>query len=289
MKGIILAGGSATRLYPLTKTISKQILPVYDKPMIYYPLSVLLMLGIRDILIISTSRDINFFTNLLGDGSFIGVNISYKIQYEPKGIADAFIVGKDFIQGEKVALILGDNIFYGHKLEEILNNASKFDDGAVLFGYQVNNPTAYGVVEIDHNGNALSIEEKPNYPKSNFAVPGLYFYDHHVVEFAESLTPSPRGEIEVTDINKIYLKRKMLKVVTLEKGIAWLDTGTPENLMEASSFVSNVQKRQGMYVSCIEEIAFLKGFISQEQLLKLSDGGNTAYAKYLKELIQNNQ
>jgi len=289
MKGIILAGGSGTRLYPITHTISKQLLPVYDKPMIYYPLSVLLLTGIRDILIISTPRDISRFEELLGDGSFIGANISYKIQDEPKGIAEAFIIGKDFIGNDDIVLILGDNIFYGHGIGELLNNAKNNlrDNFATIFGYYVSDPQRYGVVEFDKNGNVVSIEEKPKQPKSNFAVVGLYFYPCDVVKIASGLKPSLRGELEITDVNKEYLFQKRLKVEIMGRGYAWLDTGTHESLIEASIFIQTIEKRQGLKIGCIEEVAYRQGFIDRERLKKLADKYcNTQYGKYLLNLYE---
>ena len=287
MKGIILSGGLGTRLYPLTKSISKQILPIYDKPMIYYPLSVLMLADIREILIISSPRDINLFKELLGDGSHIGLEIQYKVQDSPRGLADAFIVGEDFIGNDSVALILGDNIFYGQSFSEVLNDATILKDGAIIFGYYVSNPKEYGVVEFDDYFNVISIEEKPIIPKSHYAVPGLYFYDNNVVEIAKNIEPSPRGEIEITSVNNIYLKQNKLKVQIMGRGMAWLDTGGHDQLLEASNFVSTIQKRQGLYVSCIEEIAFKKGFIDKEQLLLLSKKlEKIEYGKYLKDIAE---
>lgn len=290
MKGIILAGGSGTRLYPITKAVSKQILPLYDKPMIYYPLSVLMLAGIREVLIISTPRDITCFKELFGDGKWLGMRFEYAVQEQPRGLADAFIVGKDFIGSDDVALVLGDNIFYGQSFTQTLKNAAKKiseQKGAVIFGYYVKDPTAYGVVEFDKNGNALGIEEKPAKPKSNYAVPGLYFYDNSVVEIAANVKPSARGEIEITAVNNEYLARKQLKVELLGRGMAWLDTGTYDGLLEASNFIATIEKRQGMYVSCIEEISFRNGWLSKVDLLKLAAGYKTDYGRYL-EYIANN-
>lgn len=285
MKGIILAGGSGTRLYPITKAVSKQILPLYDKPMIYYPLSCLMLAGIREVLIISTPRDISLFKELFGDGQWLGMKFEYAVQDKPRGLADAFIVGKDFIGNDDVALVLGDNIFYGQSFTSTLKNAAekiKTSRGAVIFGYFVKDPTAYGVVEFDKNGNALGIEEKPAKPKSNYAVPGLYFYDNSVIEIASKIKPSERGEIEITAVNNEYLARKQLKVELLGRGMAWLDTGTYDGLLEASNFIATIEKRQGMYVSCIEEIAYKNGWISKESLLKMAAGYKTDYGRYLE-------
>lgn len=285
MKGIILAGGSGTRLYPITKAVSKQILPLYDKPMIYYPLSVLMLAGIREVLIISTPRDIKLFEELFGDGSWLGMRFEYAVQEKPRGLADAFIVGKDFIGDDDVALVLGDNIFYGQSFTKTLKNAAdkiKNDKGSVIFGYYVKDPTAYGVVEFDSAGKVLGIEEKPSAPKSNYAVPGLYFYDNSVVNIAENVKPSARGEIEITSVNNEYLKQNQLKVELLGRGMAWLDTGTYDGLLEASNFIATIEKRQGMYVSCIEEIAFRNGWISKESLLKMAAEYKTEYGRYLE-------
>ena len=285
MKGIILAGGSGTRLYPLTKAISKQIMPIYDKPMIYYPLSTLMLAGIRDILIISTPRDLPTFQELLGDGSQLGLEMHYAIQEYPRGLAEAFIIGEEFIGDDTVAMVLGDNIFYGQSFSKVLKEAASRTKGATIFGYYVKDPSEYGVVEFDENGMAISIEEKPKYPKSNYAVPGLYFYDNDVVKIAKSVKPSARGEIEITSINNEYLRRGDLHVETLGRGFAWLDTGSHDNLLEAANFVATFQKRQGMYVSCIEEIAFRRGFINKDQLLALAQPLlKTAYGQYLVDV-----
>ena len=285
MKGIILAGGAGTRLYPLTKAISKQIMPVYDKPMIYYPLSTLMLAGIREVLIISTPRDLPVFEELLGDGSQLGMEFTYAVQEQPRGLADAFIIGADFIGRDHVALVLGDNIFYGQSFSRVLREAALREKGATIFGYYVRDPKEYGVVEFDRTGKALSIEEKPENPKSNYAVPGLYFYDSDVVEIAANVKPSARGEIEITSINNEYLRRGTLHVETLGRGFAWLDTGNHDSLLDAADFVSAFQKRQGLYISCIEEIAYKRGFINREQLLKLAEPlMKTNYGKYMKEV-----
>ena len=286
-KGIILAGGAGTRLYPLTKAMSKQMMPVYDKPMIYYPLSTLMLAGIRDILIISTPRDLPAFEELFGDGSQLGMNFSYKIQEKPRGLADAFLVGEDFIGADNVALVLGDNIFYGRNFTGVLAQANAREKGATIFGYYVKDPREYGVVEFDSEGRAVSIEEKPAAPKSNYAVPGLYFYDNDVIDIAKSIEPSPRGELEITSVNNVYLERGDLFVETLGRGFAWLDTGNHDMLLDAANFVSAFQKRQGLYVSCIEEIAYKRGFIDRDQLIALAGPlTKTAYGQYLLEIAE---
>lgn len=286
MKGIILAGGSGTRLYPLTKAVSKQILPVYDKPMIYYPLSTLMLANIREILIISTPRDIEVFKELLGDGSQLGLLLEYAIQAQPRGLAEAFIIGESFIGKDRVALVLGDNIFYGRHFSNVLKKAVE-QEGATIFGYYVRDPREYGVVTFDKEGKVLTLEEKPEHPKSNYAVPGLYFYDNDVVEIAKKVKPSARGEIEITSINNHYLREGRLNVKILGRGFAWLDTGSHDSLMEASEYVASIQKRQGLYVSCIEEIAYVKGFIDKMQLLALAEEFyKTEYGKYLQRLAE---
>lgn len=285
MKGIILAGGSGTRLYPLTKAISKQIMPVYDKPMIYYPLSILMLAGIREVLIISTPRDLPVFEELFESGEQLGMKFSYAVQETPRGLADAFIIGADFIGSDSVALVLGDNIFYGQSFSGVLRKVAAREKGATIFGYYVRDPREYGVVEFDESGKALSIEEKPENPKSNYAVPGLYFYDNDVVEIAKNVKPSARGEIEITSINNEYLERGALQVETLGRGFAWLDTGNHDSLLDAADFVAAFQKRQGLYISCIEEIAYKRGFIDREQLLCLAEPlMKTDYGKYLVEV-----
>ena len=291
MKGIILAGGSGTRLYPITKAVSKQILPLYDKPMVYYPLSCLMLSGIREVLIISTPRDISLFKELFGDGSWLGMRFEYAVQEKPRGLADAFIVGKNFIGSDDVALVLGDNIFYGQSFTSVLKSASdkiaSKSSGAVIFGYFVKDPTAYGVVEFNEDGKVLGIEEKPSAPKSNYAVPGLYFYNNDVVKIAQDIKPSARGEIEITAVNNTYLEKGSLSVELLGRGMAWLDTGTYDGLLEASNFIATIQKRQGLYVSCIEEIAWRNGWLSKEKLLELAKGYKTDYGRYLEYIAEN--
>ena len=288
MKGIILAGGSGTRLYPITKSVSKQSLPIYDKPIIYYPMSVLMLAGIRDILIISTPRDLPMFKELFGNGNHLGLNIEYAVQEQPNGLAEAFIIGEEFIGDDKVALVLGDNIFYGYGFSERLQNAVERDE-ATIFGYHVVDPQAFGVVEFDKDFNVLSIEEKPEEPKSNYAVPGLYFYDNDVVEIAKSVEPSERGELEITAVNNEYLRRGKLKVELFGRGMAWLDTGTHKGLLDASNYVEAVQTRQGLYIACLEEIAYRKGYINKEQLLELAKPlMKTEYGKYLVKVSNEN-
>ena len=287
MKGIILAGGAGTRLYPITRSISKQIIPVYDKPMIYYPLSVLMLAGIKEILIISTPVDIGLYENLFGDGSQLGLKISYKIQPSPDGLAQAFILGEGFIEDDSVCMILGDNIFYGYNFREILEDAAQLEDGAIVFGYYVTDPQRYGVVEFDEKGKVISIEEKPEKPKSNYAVTGLYFYSNDVVQKAKNLKPSKRGELEITDLNGLYLKEERLNVKLLGRGFAWLDTGTHDSLLQASNFIATIEQRQGLKVSCIEEIAYKKGFISKEQLIELATPlSKNQYGQYLLNLAE---
>ena len=287
MKGIVLAGGSGTRLYPITKAVSKQLLPLYDKPMIYYPISVLMLAGIKEILIISTPRDLPMYRDLLGDGSSLGIKFDYAVQDHPNGLAEAFIVGEDFIGDDNVALILGDNIFHGHQFTKILKRAAALDEGAIVFGYYTNNPEAFGVVEFDDDGNVLSIEEKPENPKSNFIVPGLYFYDNDVIEIAKNVKPSDRGEVEITSVNEEYLNRGKLKVELLGRGMAWLDTGTHSGLLEAANFIETIQKRQSLYIACLEEIAYLKGYITKEQILKTAEElKKTDYGQYLFNLVE---
>ena len=288
MKGIILAGGSGTRLYPITKSISKQLLPIYDKPMIYYPLSALMLAGIKEILIISTPHDIGSFEKLLGDGSNWGINLKYKIQPSPDGLAQAFILGEEFIGDDNVCLILGDNIFYGQGFVPLVQKSSKLKEGAIVFGYQVKDPHRFGVVEFNSNLKAISIEEKPENPKSNFAVTGLYFYDNSVIEIAKNVKPSDRGELEITSINEVYLKRDILKVELLGRGFAWLDTGTHDSLTEAGHFVQTVEKRQGYKIACLEEIAYNSGWINKNKVLSLAEPlSKNGYGEYLKELVKN--
>ncbi|WP_238903666.1 glucose-1-phosphate thymidylyltransferase RfbA [Clostridium sp. YIM B02506] len=287
MKGIILAGGSGTRLYPVTKAMSKQMVPIYDKPMIYYPMSVLMLAGIKEVLIISTERDLPNFKELFRDGSDLGLKIEYKVQLAPNGLAEAFVIGEEFIGDDNVAMILGDNIFYGQSFSKNLYNASKLEKGAVIFGYYVQNPKAFGVVEFDSEGNVLSLEEKPEKPKSKYAIPGLYFYDNSVVEKAKNLKPSPRGELEITDLNRLYLEEETLKVELLGRGMAWLDTGTHSSMLQASNFVEAVQNTQGTYIACLEEIAYRKGWISKDKLLELAKPLlKTGYGKYLEDIAE---
>jgi glucose-1-phosphate thymidylyltransferase len=285
MKGIILAGGQGTRLYPITKSVSKHLLPVYDKPLIYYPLSVLMLAGIRDILVVSTPRDLPLFRELLGDGQRLGLAFSYTTQEKPGGLAEAFIVGERFIGKDRVALVLGDNIFYGQHFSDVLKKAGQLEEGAIIFGYYVKDPRTYGVVDLDEAGKPVSIEEKPAEPKSHYAVPGLYFYDNQVIGIAKSLEPSARGELEITDVNREYLKRGQLEVIPFGRGMAWLDAGTHDSLLEASNFIEAIQKRQGLYVACIEEIAFRMGYIGRDQLQDLAKSlKNTEYGEYLKNI-----
>lgn len=285
MKGIVLAGGKGTRLYPMTRAVSKQLLPIYDKPLIYYPISVLMLAGIRDILIISTPEDIGAYEELLGDGSRLGLNFSYRIQDKPRGLADAFIIGADFIGNDRVCLVLGDNVFYGQDFTRLLNMAKEHREGAAIFGYPVRNPRAFGVVEFDENHNVISIEEKPENPKSSFAVPGLYFYDNDVVRIAKEIRPSARGELEITSVNNAYLEAGRLKVILMGRGMAWLDTGTPEGMLKAAQFVEAVQSRQGFYISCLEEIAWRRGFIDDAKLRAIGESlSMTDYGQYLLSL-----
>ncbi len=287
MKGIILAGGAGTRLYPITKSISKQILPIYDKPMIYYPLSVLMLSDIKDILIISTPKDIHLYEDLLGDGHHLGIKISYAIQPSPDGLAQAFIIGEDFIGSDNVCLILGDNIYYGYGLSGILKETAQIKDGAVVFGYYVNDPKRYGVAEFDKKGNVLSLEEKPEHPKSNYAVTGLYFYSNDVIKKAKNLKPSSRGELEITDLNKLYLNENRLKVTLLGRGMAWLDTGTHESLLQASNYVATIESRQGLKIACLEEIAYNNGYINKDQLINLGNQiKNNQYGQYLLRIAE---
>ena len=287
MKGIILAGGSGTRLYPLTKSISKQIIPIYDKPMIYYPLSVLMLANIKDILIISTPRDLPLFQELLGDGSDLGISLKYQVQEKPNGLAEAFLIGEKFIGNDNVALILGDNIFYGSGFSELVEQAANLTKGATIFGYPVKDSRAYGVVEFDENGKAISLEEKPKEPKSNYAIPGLYFYDNTVIEKAKNVKPSARGELEITAVNEMYLSEGTLNVKNLGRGTAWLDTGTHESLLEAANYVEAIQNRQGFYIACLEEIAYTKGWIDKEVLVKIINKlKNCDYKKYLESLLK---
>ena len=287
VKGIILAGGKGTRLYPMTKVVSKQLLPIYDKPMIYYPLSVLMLAGIREVLIISTPEDLPNYQALLGDGQRLGMRFEYKIQEQPRGLAEAFILGEEFIGGDSVCLILGDNIFYGQALSDYLRRGAAIEEGGMIFGVQVKNPRAFGVVEFDENKRVVSIEEKPQNPKSNFAVPGLYFYDNSVVEVAKTIQPSARGELEITTVNNVYLQRGQLLVSPMGRGMAWLDTGTPEGMLQASQFVATVQNRQGFYISCIEEIAWRRGWINDQQLLAIgTELKMTDYGQYLISLVE---
>jgi glucose-1-phosphate thymidylyltransferase len=287
MKGIILAGGSGTRLYPITKSISKQIIPIYDKPMIYYPLSNLMIAGIREVLIISTPRDIQLYEDLFGDGSHLGMDIQYAVQPAPEGLAQAFLIGEDFIGDDSVSLILGDNLFFGHDFSKTLQKSAETADGAVVFGYYVTDPQRYGVVEFDKDGKVISVEEKPEKPRSNYAITGLYFYDNTVVEKAKKLKPSERGELEITDLNRLYLEEEKLKVELLGRGMAWLDTGTHESLLKASDFIATIEYRQGLKIACLEEIAFSKGFIDREQLIRLAeDLKNNNYGKYLMQIAE---
>lgn len=290
MKGIVLAGGKGTRLYPMTHAVSKQLLPIYDKPLIYYPLSVLILAGIKDILIISTPGDTPVYKRLLGDGSRLGLDFSYEVQENPRGLADAFVLGEEFIGDDKVCLILGDNVFYGQNLTGVLNHAKALKKGAIIFGYPVKDAQSFGVVEFDENYKVVSIEEKPKHPKSNYAVPGLYFYDNQVVEIAKNVKPSARGELEITAINNVYLERDELSVIPLGRGMAWLDTGTPEGMLKAAEYVEAVQSRQGFYIACLEEIAWRRGFITTEQFKALGeDLKTTSYGQYILSLANERQ
>ena len=287
MKGIILAGGSGSRLHPITNVTSKHLLPIYDKPMIYYPLTSLMLAGIKDILIISTKEDIDRYKSLLSKFNEIGLNLSFEVQSKPRGIAEAFIIGENFIEGDSCSLILGDNLFFGHDLSVLVKSAFEKKEGATVFAYRVNDPTRYGVVEFDNNNKVLSIEEKPNQPKSNYAVTGFYFYDNDVIEIAKNISPSKRNELEITEVNQIYLERGKLNVEIMGRGMAWLDTGTPESLLEASQFVYTLEKRQGLKIACPEEIAWRNNWISSQKLLKISSEYNNSYGKYLSQLLEN--